>query len=94
MSSKGKPQQKISNAEDGESVKKQIENVQNVPQEEKQPSKNNLKDIASTRQYLESTVVNAVMQGMAEISKERPDNPLEYLGNYLIKKSKELEGSK
>lgn len=91
MSSKGKPQQKQSNAEEGEQNKKQIENVQNVPQEDKQPSKNNLKDIASTRQYLESTVVNAVMQGMAEISKERPDNPLEYLGNFLIRKSKELE---
>lgn len=46
----------------------------------------------STRQYLESTVVNYVMQGMAELSKERPDKPLEFLGNYLLKKSKELEG--
>jgi hypothetical protein len=25
------------------------------------------------------------MQGMAELAKERPENPLEFLGNYLIK---------
>lgn len=43
----------------------------------------------STRHYLEQTVVNAVMQGMAELAKERPNNPLEFLGNYLIEKSKE-----
>lgn len=43
----------------------------------------------STRQYLEQTVVNAVMQGMAELAKEKPNNPLEFLGNFLIEKSKE-----
>lgn len=53
--------------------------------------KNSAKNAISTRQYLESTVVNAVMQGMAELSKQRPDNPLEFLGNYLINKSKESE---
>jgi protein dpy-30 len=40
---------------------------------------------ASTRGYLEQTVVPVVMQGMAELAKERPDNPLEFLGNYLLK---------
>lgn len=50
---------------------------------------NPMKNAASSRQYLESTVVKAVMQGMAELTKIRPDNPLEYLGNYLIKMSKE-----
>lgn len=45
----------------------------------------------STRQYLEQTVVNAVMQGMALLAKERPSNPMEFLGNYLIQKSKEQD---
>jgi protein dpy-30 len=42
---------------------------------------------ASTRSYLEQTVVPVVMQGMAELARERPENPLEYLGNYLLKHS-------
>ena len=46
-------------------------------------------NLGSTRSYLEQTVVNAVMQGMSEVAKERPNNPLEFLGNYLIEKSKE-----
>lgn len=39
----------------------------------------------STRSYLEQTVVPVLMQGMSELAKERPDNALEFLGNYLIK---------
>lgn len=58
--------------------------------EEQNPSKGefDLKNPQlSTRQYLEMTVVNAVMQGMAEIARERPNNPLEYLGNYLLQRA-------
>ena len=40
---------------------------------------------ASTRSYLEHTVVPIVTQGMMELAKARPDNPLEFLGNYLLK---------
>jgi protein dpy-30 len=39
----------------------------------------------STRAYLESTIVPIVTQGMSELAKERPQNPLEFLGNYLLK---------
>lgn len=52
-------------------------------------NKNAKPAIGSTRQYLEQTVVNVVMQGMAQLAKDRPSNPLEYLGNYLIERSKE-----
>lgn len=37
------------------------------------------------RQYLESTVVPTLMQGMQELAKERPDDPVQYLAAYLIK---------
>lgn len=40
---------------------------------------------ASSRSYLEQTVVAIVTQGMAELAKERPENPLEFLANYLMK---------
>ena len=42
----------------------------------------------STRVYLEQTVVAVVMQGMAELAKERPENPLEYLGNYILSQAR------
>jgi protein dpy-30 len=45
---------------------------------------NNSKNL-STRAYLEMTVVPHVMSGMTELAREKPDNPLEWLGNYLIK---------
>jgi hypothetical protein len=48
--------------------------------------KDNIKDYG-TRAYLEQTVVAIVTQGMSELAKERPENPLEFLGNYLLKHS-------
>lgn len=81
-------------SETSKTIKKSPEPQQEISQEPPQDGKaGNIdkKSMASTRQYLESTVVNAVMQGMAEISKQRPDNPLAFLGNYLIEKSKEVE---
>jgi protein dpy-30 len=46
--------------------------------------KDSIKD-SGTRAYLEQTVVAIVTQGMSELAKERPENPLEFLGNYLLK---------
>jgi hypothetical protein len=43
---------------------------------------------ASTRSYLEQTVSEVVMQGMSELARVRPDNPLEYLGNFILSKAK------
>lgn len=42
----------------------------------------------SARAYLEQSVVSVLMQGMQEVAKQRPDNPLEFLGRYLIDASK------
>jgi hypothetical protein len=43
---------------------------------------------ASTRTYLEQTVSEVIMQGMSELARVRPDNPLEYLGNFILSKAK------
>ena len=43
----------------------------------------------STRSYLDQTVVPVLLQGMAELAKERPENPIEYLANYLLKHANE-----
>ena len=39
------------------------------------------------RAYLDQTVVPVLLQGLAELAKERPANPTEWLGNYLLKNS-------
>lgn len=44
--------------------------------------KQNLNNIP-IRQYLDQTVVPLVLQGMAEVAKERPDNPIGYLAKFL-----------
>ena len=37
------------------------------------------------RQYLEATVVPILMQGLGQIVRERPSDPVEYLAAYLLK---------
>lgn len=39
------------------------------------------------RQYLETTVVPPLMQGLQSLCKERPEDPVEYLANYLLEHS-------
>ena len=34
------------------------------------------------RAYLDQTVVPLVLQGMAEVAKERPENPIKYLADF------------
>jgi protein dpy-30 len=41
------------------------------------------------RAYLDQTVVPILLQGMAEVAKERPENPIEYLAHYLLKHANE-----
>ncbi|KAK9845264.1 hypothetical protein WJX81_001592 [Elliptochloris bilobata] len=36
------------------------------------------------RQYLEATVVPTLMQGLQQLVRERPDNPVEFLAHYLL----------
>lgn len=45
-------------------------------------------EISPIRPYLESTVAGVIQKGLLELDKERPDKPLEFLGNYLISMSK------
>ena len=37
------------------------------------------------RSYLDQTVVPVLLQGLSEMAKERPPNPIEWLGNYLLR---------
>jgi protein dpy-30 len=41
------------------------------------------------RAYLDQTVVPVLLQGMAELAKEKPENPIEYLAHFLLKHANE-----
>lgn len=45
----------------------------------------------STRRYLNTNVTGVLLEGMKQLAKDKPHDPLRVLGEYLIQKSKELE---
>ena len=55
--------------------------------EEQQKSKN--MNNLPIRTYLDQTVVPLVLQGMAEVAKERPANPIKYLAEFLAAHAKD-----
>ena len=58
--------------------------------ENKSENNNNNKENINNlpiRAYLDKTVVPLVLQGMAEVAKERPDNPVKYLADFLMNHS-------
>ena len=61
----------------------------NQSQKSDNKTENLPEQITSTRAYLESTVTSVVQEGMLELAKTRPDNPLEFLGNFILNKAKE-----
>lgn len=46
------------------------------------------------RTYLDQTVMPLLLTGLAELAQERPENPIEYLANYLITHSNENKVNK
>lgn len=38
----------------------------------------------TTRAYLDETVVPVIMQGLAALVQERPENPVQFLGEFLL----------
>ncbi|PVH88618.1 hypothetical protein DL98DRAFT_202147 [Cadophora sp. DSE1049] len=48
---------------------------------------------APTRQYLNSKVTGPLMDGMKLLAKEQPKDPLRALSEYLLQRSKEIEGT-
>ena len=44
--------------------------------------------LTSTRAYLEQTVTSVIEEALLELARKRPDNPLEFVGNYILDKAK------
>ena len=76
MSAKEELDPNVANNKNTTSVKKEEE------KKEDKKSSQNLNNLP-IRAYLDQTVVPLVLQGMAEVAKERPANPIKYLAEFL-----------
>ena len=76
MSAKEEFDPNVANNKDTTSVKKEEE------KKDDKKSSQNLNNLP-IRAYLDQTVVPLVLQGMAEVAKERPANPIKYLAEFL-----------
>ncbi|KAI9372938.1 hypothetical protein BJX61DRAFT_542226 [Aspergillus egyptiacus] len=47
---------------------------------------------APARVYMNEKIVPYLLEGMKNVTKEQPPNPLRVLGEFLIQKSNEVEG--
>ena len=45
--------------------------------------------VTSTRAYLEETVTKVIQEALLELARQRPPEPLEFVGNYILNKAKE-----
>jgi protein dpy-30 len=45
-----------------------------------------------TRAYLDETVVPVLMQALAAASRERPEDPVEFVANFLLKNNPKTAG--
>ena len=65
-------------------VNKKNENKQKSTDKNESRPQQNINSLP-IRAYLDQTVVPLVLQGMAEVAKERPENPIKYLADFLMK---------
>ena len=67
---------------------KEIKNTENAEEtENKQPSPSLPQQVISTRAYLEQNVTPVVQEALLECARKRPDNPLEFVGNYILNRA-------
>ncbi|KNB46838.1 Dpy-30 domain-containing protein [Blastocystis sp. subtype 4] len=64
---------------------------QSQPEESNtEPQGEDLKSLP-LRAYLDKTVVPLLLLGLAETAKERPDNPVEFLANFLLQNNPQVK---
>ena len=57
-----------------------LEEIRNMENKE-------LQSIITTRAYLEQYCTPIIQEAMISCAKERPSNPLEYIGNYILERA-------
>ncbi|CEP02760.1 Dpy-30 motif [Plasmodiophora brassicae] len=60
------------------------EHVQQAAAAAQQPAPESSLATMPVRAYLDETVVPLLLRGMLELAKKRPENPVEWLGNFLL----------
>ncbi|KAK1764697.1 hypothetical protein QBC33DRAFT_546896 [Phialemonium atrogriseum] len=48
---------------------------------------------APVRQYINGKITGVLLEGMKIVAKEQPKDPLRVLGEFLLQRSKEIEGT-
>ena len=69
-------------------INSEYNNDKTIEENNKEGKQENLNNI-SIRTYLDKTVVPLVLQGMAEVAKERPENSIKFLADFLMKHANE-----
>ena len=77
---------------DKSNSKRNKDAIVNDYEEDNNKNKNNIKqdDIRalSNLDYIQATVQKDVQEGLLKVAREKPDNPIYFLGEYLYNKSK------
>ena len=69
-------------------INSEYNNDKTIEENNKEGKQENLNNI-SIRAYLDKTVIPLVLQGMAEVAKERPENSIKFLADFLMKHANE-----
>ena len=78
-------------SKDTPTKKKEQEQSKLIQKTNIKPGEKEIKDIKNIpmQAYLDKTVMPLVLEGMAEVSKMKPENPIKYLADYLMQHSNE-----
>ena len=69
-------------------INSEYNNDKTIEENNKEGKQENL-NIISIRTYLDKTVIPLVLQGLAEVAKERPENSIKFLADFLMKHANE-----
>ena len=69
-------------------INSEYNNDKTIEENNKEGKQENLNNI-SIRIYLDKTVIPLVLQGMAEVAKERPEYSIKFLADFLMKHANE-----
>ncbi|KAG7660327.1 uncharacterized protein J8A68_006164 [[Candida] subhashii] len=67
------------------------QSIDNFDKSQKQPPMHEIVGGSSVRRYLNQYLTKHLLEGLKEVGQKKPQDPLEYLGKFLIERSQELK---
>lgn len=91
-SKKSKSQASKQSNSKSQSIKQSEKNSMNNKEKKSENIENNVnkqpeQQVLSTRAYLEQNVTPVVQEALLECARKRPNNPLEFVGNYILNRA-------